>query len=58
MVEAIIKLVGSDVIDAILRTANSSDHKNIDDFILFEVIKLATDGANRPSTNNMLEQLL
>ncbi len=34
-VEAITKLVGSDVTNAILRTANGSDHKSIDDFTLF-----------------------
>ncbi len=58
MVEAITKLVGSNITNAILRTANGSDHKRIDNFILFEVMKLAIDGADQPSTNNMLEQLL
>ncbi len=58
MVEAITKLVGSNVTNAILWTANSSNHKSIDKFTLYEVMKLAIDGANRPSTNNVLEQLL
>jgi hypothetical protein len=58
MVKAITKLVGSNVINAVLRTANGSDHKSIKVFNLFEVMKLAIDGANQPSTNNMLEQLL
>ncbi len=57
VVKAITKLVGSDVTDAILRMANGSNHKSIDNFTLFEVIKLAINGANRPSTNNVLEQL-
>jgi hypothetical protein len=38
LVEAIIELVGSDITDAILRTANDSNHKSIDNFTLFEVI--------------------
>ncbi len=58
MVEAITKLVGSNVTNAILRMANGSDHKSINNFTLFEVMKSAIDGADRPSTNNVLEQLL
>jgi hypothetical protein len=58
VVEVINKLVGSDVTDAILRTADSSDHKSINDFSLFEVMKSAINGANQPSTNDVLEQLL
>ncbi len=58
MVKAITKLVGSDVTNAILRTADGSDHKSIDNFTLFEVMKSAINGANQPSTNNVLEQLL
>jgi hypothetical protein len=58
VVEAITKLVGSEVTDAIHRTADGRDHKSINDFTLFEVMKLAIDGADRPSTNNVLEQLL
>jgi hypothetical protein len=58
VVKAINKLVGSDVTDAILRTANDSDHKSINNFTLFEVIKSTIDGADQPSTNDVLEQLL
>jgi hypothetical protein len=58
VVEAITKLVGSDVTNAILWTANGSDHKSIDNFTLFEVMKSAINGADRQSTNNVLEQLL
>ncbi len=38
--------------------ADGSDHKSIDDFTLFDVMKVAIDGANRPSTNDVLEQVL
>jgi hypothetical protein len=58
VVKAITKLVSSDVTDAILWTADGSDHKSIDNFNLFEVMTSAIDGADRPSTNNVLEQLL
>ncbi len=56
-VEAVSKLVGSDITDAILRTADGSDHKRIDDFTLYEVMKVAIDGVDRPTTNDVLEQL-
>jgi hypothetical protein len=46
VVKAITKLVGSDVTNAILRTADGSNHKSIDDFTLVEVMKSAINGAN------------
>ena len=58
VVEAVSKLVGSDITDAILRTADGSDFKSIDDYTLYEVLKVAIDGADRPTTNDVLEQLL
>ncbi len=58
MVKAITKLVGSNVTNAILWTDNGSNRKSISNFTLFEVMKVAIDGANQPSTNNVLEQLL
>jgi hypothetical protein len=57
VVEAITKLVGSKVTDAILQMADGSNHKSIDDFTLFEVMKLAIEGADQPSMNEVLEQL-
>jgi hypothetical protein len=58
VVEAVLKLVGSDTTDAILRTADGSNHKGINDFTLYDVMKVAINGADRPSTNDVLEQLL
>jgi hypothetical protein len=58
VVEAVSKLVGSDITDAFLRTADGSDFKSIDDFTLYKVMKVAIDGADRPTTNDVLEQLL
>jgi hypothetical protein len=58
VVEAVTKLVGSDITDAVLQTANGSNHKSIDDYTLFAVMAAAIDGADRPSTTDVLEQLL
>jgi hypothetical protein len=58
VVEAVSKLVGSDITDAILQTADGSDHKSIDDFTLYKVMKVAIDGADRPSMNDVFEQLV
>ncbi len=57
-VEAITKLVSSNITNAILHTANGSNHKSIDNFMLFNVMQVAIDGAGRLLTNDMLEQLL
>ncbi len=57
-IEAITKLVGSNITNAILCTADGSNHMSINDFTLFTVMQVAIDGADRPSTNNVLEQLL
>jgi hypothetical protein len=57
-VEAITKLVGSNITDVILCTANGSNHKSINNFTLFNVMQVAIDGANRPLTNDVQEQLL
>jgi hypothetical protein len=58
VVEAVLKLVSSDITDAILRTDDGSDHKSIDDFKLYDAMKVAINGADQPSTNEMLEQLI
>jgi hypothetical protein len=52
VVEAVLKLVGSNITD------NGSDFKSIDDFTLYEVMKVAINGADRLTTNDVLEQLL
>ena len=58
VVKAESKLVGSDITNSILRTANGSNHKSINDFTLYDVMKVAIDGADRSTTNDLLEQLL
>jgi hypothetical protein len=58
VVEALTKLVGSNITNAILQTADGSDHKSIDDFTLFDVMKVVIDGADWLSTNDVLEQVL
>jgi hypothetical protein len=54
VVEAITKLVGSNVTNVILQAADGSDHKSINEFTLCKVIKSAINGANRPSTKDVL----
>ena len=58
VVKAVSKLVGSDITDAILQTANGSNHKSINNFTIYDVMKVAINGADQPSTNDVLEQLL
>jgi hypothetical protein len=58
VVDGITKLVGSDVTNTILRTADGSDYKSVDEYTLFEVMKAAIDGADRPSATDVLEQLI
>ncbi len=48
----------SNIIDTIICTPNGSDHRGFDNFRLFDLMQAAIDGANRPSTNDVLEQLL
>jgi hypothetical protein len=57
-IEAITKLVGSNITNAILCTADGSNRKSVDNFMLFNVMQVAINGADRPSTNDVLEQLL
>jgi hypothetical protein len=46
VVKAVLKLVGSNITDAILRMADGSDHKSINDFTLYDVMKVAINGAD------------
>ncbi len=58
VVEAVSTLVGSNITGAILRTAGGSNHKSIDNFMLYNVMKVVINWADQPSTNDVLEQLL
>jgi hypothetical protein len=58
VIKAVSKLVGSNITNAILGMANGSNHKSINNFMLYNVMKVAIDGSDRPSTNDALEQLL
>ncbi len=58
VVEAVSKLVGSNITNTILRTADGSNHKSINDFTLYNVMQVAIVGADQPSTNDVLGQLL
>jgi hypothetical protein len=56
--EGVTLKVGSDITDAILRTADGSDHKSVDDYTLYEVMQAAIEGADRPSATDVLEQVM
>jgi hypothetical protein len=58
VVKAVTKSVGSNITNAVLQTANGSNHKSIDDYMVFAVMAAAIDGPDQPSTTSMLEQLL
>ena len=47
VVEAITKLVSSDITNAILCTADGSNHKSVDNFMLFDIMQVAIDEADR-----------
>ena len=55
--EAITDKVGSDITDAVLRTADGTDYRSIDDYELHELVTAAIQGADRPNTSDVLEQL-
>ena len=56
--EGVTLKVGSDITDSILRTPDGSDLKSVDDYTLFEVMKAAIEGADRPSATDVLEQVI
>ncbi len=58
IVKAVSKLVGSNITDVILRTADGSNHKSINNFTLYNVMKVAINRVDPPSANDVLEQLL
>jgi hypothetical protein len=58
VVKVVTKLVGSNITDAVLRTADGNNHKSINNYTLFAVMAAAIDGANQPFTTNALEQRL
>jgi hypothetical protein len=55
---AMTNLVGRNITNAILCTANGRDHKRNNDCMLFKVMQAAIDGANPLATTNMHVQLL
>ena len=47
-------LVGGDILNTILKTANRTDNRSISNYRLHNVIKLALDNATRPNIDNVL----
>jgi hypothetical protein len=56
--EGVTLKVGGDITNTILRTADGSDHKSVDDYTLFEVLTAAIEGADQPSATDVLDQVL
>jgi hypothetical protein len=56
--EAITAKVGSDVTDAVLRNIDGNDNKGVDEWTLAEVIEAAKQGAIRPTTIDILLQVI
>ena len=56
--EAITNKVGSDITDTVLKTADGSDFKGVDDYQLEDLLTAVLQGADRPSTTDILEQFM
>jgi len=56
--EGVTTKVGSDITVTILRTPDGSDHKSVDNYTLYKVMKAAIEGANQPSATDVLEQVI
>jgi len=55
--EAITKKVGSDLTNAILRTADNTNYRSIEDYELHDLVNAAIQGADQPNTSDVLKQL-
>ena len=56
--EAITLKVGSDITDSVLRNTDGNDSKGVDEWSLYEVIQAAKQGAIRPGTGDILQQVI
>ena len=56
--EAFIEAVGSDATDAVLKDADGSSDKSIDDYKIHELIDAIISGANRPKAPDVLAQFI
>jgi len=56
--EGITALVGSDITDAVLRLADGTNFKSIDEYSLAKLFAAALEGANRPESTKILDQLV
>ena len=56
--EALKRHVGSDVLDAVLRTADGNDRRGIDEYTIADIIDAIMEGADRPTTPDVHERLI
>jgi hypothetical protein len=50
--------VGSDITDSVLKTADGSDFKGVDDYQIKDLLDAVIQGADRPITTDILELAL
>ena len=55
--EAFTEKVGAAITDTVLRSANGTDYKSIDDYEFVELVNAAIQGADRPPTSDILTKL-
>ena len=58
IVDVMKRLIGSDILDIVIKIADGSRDKSIDDFKLHEVFQLAFDNSVRPEVDDVLELVL
>ena len=56
--EAITLKVGTDITDSVLRNTDGNDSKGVDEWTLYEVLQAAIQGAIRPGTGDILQQVI
>ena len=55
--EALKKKVGTDVLESVLRTADGTGIRGIDDYTIADIIAAIMDGADRPTTNEIHDRM-
>jgi hypothetical protein len=58
VMEAFIKIVGTDTLDAVLKDADGSGLKSVDEYNLYDLKEAIISGANRPKAPDVLAQLI
>ena len=57
IIKVLKRLVGSDILDTVTKTANTNSDKSINDYTLHKVFQLAFDNAVHPAVDDVLEMV-